>query len=388
MQCLLQLLSIESIYLKVTYGLVTSSQIGTEAHHTHMEKVILNNKLSSKILTIGCRYNPPYGGIAQVLWNYDKYIFENFKFVENSRKSNGFINSFIAIRAVIKIVYMLLADREIKIVHIHSASGVSFLRSTVFLKIAKVLKKKVVMHIHGGGFADYYKGHCNFVTKNLKHCDKIITLSQNWVDFYTSIGFHSSCVENVIAEPVLRNVHHDDALHMLYLGLIIERKGIFDLLDVLNEHKSEFSGKLMLHIGGNGEVEKLNKIISDKDLQDIVSFEGWVDNEKKEELLNLCDVFILPSYVEGLPLSILEAMAYNMAIISTNVGGIPSLVIDKKNGFLFEPGDKTSIYSLIKTVVFDKQLLAKMGKDNGRMIEDYYPRSVANKLSEIYNSLF
>ena len=77
-----------------------------------------------------------------------------------------------------------------------------------------------------------------------------------------------------------------------------------------------------------------------------------------------------------------------MAIISTNVGGIPSLVIDKKNGFLFEPGDKTSIYSLIKTVVFDKQLLAKMGKDNGRMIEDYYPRSVANKLSEIYNSLF
>lgn len=192
----------------------------------------------------------------------------------------------------------------------------------------------------------------------------------------------------MIAEPVLRNVHHDDALHMLYLGLIIERKGIFDLLDVLNEHKSEFSGKLMLHIGGNGEVEKLNKIISDKELQDIVSFEGWVDNEKKEELLNLCDVFILPSYVEGLPLSILEAMAYNMAIISTNVGGIPSLVIDKKNGFLFEPGDKTSIYSLIKTVVFDKQLLAKMGKDNGRMIEDYYPRSVANKLSEIYNSLF
>lgn len=347
----------------------------------------INKALSAQVLTVGCKYVPPRGGIAQVLWTYDNYIFEDFKFVENSRKSNAYINLCVAFVAMIKMITRFVKDKEIRIVHIHTASGTSFVRSTIFLRIAKMFKKKVVMHIHGGGFADYYKGHSNFVTKNLKRCDKIITLSQNWVDFYKSIGFECSCVENVIAEPVLRDVSHDGMLHMLYLGLIIERKGIYDLLDVLHEHKSEFTGKLVLHIGGNGEVDKLNKMIAAKELQDIVTFEGWVDGEKKVELLNLCDVFILPSYVEGLPLSILEAMAYNMAIISTNVGGIPSLVNDKSNGFLFEPGDKPAIYSSVKTLVFNKQLLARMGKDNGQMVEDYYPQNVAKKLTGIYSSL-
>lgn len=348
---------------------------------------MIDKELSNKVLTIGCRCVPPRGGIAQVLWSYSNYVFESFKFIENSRKSNAFINMFVAFVAMIKMITKLLVDKDIRIVHIHSASGVSFLRSTLFLKIAKMFKKKVVMHIHGGGFADYYKNHSNFVTKNLKRCDRIITLSQNWVDFYNSIGFECSCVENVIAEPVLRDVSHDGMLHMLYLGLIIERKGIYDLLDVIDEHKAEFRGKLMIHIGGNGEVEKLNRMIEDKELQDVVTFEGWVDGEKKVELLNLCDVFILPSYVEGLPLSILEAMAYNMAIISTNVGGIPTLVKDKKNGFIFEPGDKTAIYSSVKAMVFNEPLLATMGKDNAQMVEDYYPKNVAKKLSEIYNSL-
>lgn len=349
---------------------------------------MINKELSSKVLTIGCRCVPPRGGIGQVLWSYRNYIFENFKYIENSRKSNAFINLSVAFVAMIKMMIKLLIDREISIVHIHTASGVSFFRSTIFLKIAKIFRKKVVMHIHGGGFADYYNGHINFVTKNLKRCDKIIALSKNWVDFYTSIGFESYCVENVIAEPVFRNVSHDvDVLHMLYLGLIIERKGIYDLLDVIYDHKLEFTGKLMLHIGGNGEVEKLNKMIADKELQDIVSFEGWVDSEKKVELLNLCDVFILPSYVEGLPLSILEAMAYNMAIVSTNVGGIPLLVKDMNNGLLFEPGDKAAIYSSIKTLVFNRQLMETMGKDNGQIVEDYYPQNVTKKLIEIYNSL-
>ena len=348
---------------------------------------MIDKELSSKVLTIGCRCIPPRGGIAQVLWSYSNKVFESFKFIENSRKSNAFINMFVAFVAIIKMITKLLIDKEIRIVHIHSASGVSFLRSTLFLKIAKMFKKKVVMHIHGGGFADYYKDHSNFVTKNLKRCDRIITLSQNWVDFYSSIGFASICVENVIAKPQKRDVHKDDKVHLLFLGLIVEHKGIYDLLDVLSEHKAEFSGKLMLHIGGNGEVARLKREVSARGLEDIVFYEGWVDSAKKVELLNQCDVFILPSYVEGLPLSILEAMSYNMAIISTRVGGIPSLVNSGENGVLLEPGDKDALHKSLKTIVENKASLDKMRKDNSKEVVAYYPESVAKKLSLIYNSL-
>ncbi|MBR5638863.1 MAG: glycosyltransferase family 4 protein [Muribaculaceae bacterium] len=350
--------------------------------------ILINNSLSSRILTIGCKYNPPRGGIAQVLWNYDNYVFEKFNFIENSRKSNAFINVFIALGAVFKLIYKLLFDKKIKIVHIHSASKISFKRSTIFIRISKLFKKRVVIHIHGGGFEKYYNANESFVRKNLKHCDKIITLSQDWVNFYSSIGFESTCVENVIPVPQIQEkTTNDGVLHMLYLGLIIERKGIYDFLDVLSDHKQEFAGKLMLHIGGNGEVELLDKKIKSQGLGDIVKYEGWVDSEKKVSLLNLCDVFVLPSYVEGLPLSILEAMSYNMAIISTPVGGIPSLVKDQENGFLFEPGDKAAMYKTIKLFLEDKDTLDDKRKDNNQVAIRYYPENVAKKLKSIYSSL-
>ncbi len=345
----------------------------------------INKELASKVLTIGCKYIPPAGGIAQVLWNYDKYIFEEFKFIENSRKSNAITNLFIAILAILKLFYKLLVDKKVKIIHIHTASEISFYRSTFFLRVSKLFGKNVVMHIHGGAFKNYYNNHKIFVEKNLKKCDKIITLSQDWVDFYSSIGFECSCVENVIPEPEIYTATNSDGLlHMLYLGLIVERKGIYDLLDVLVDHKQEFEGKILLHIGGNGEVEELKSRIKSQDLEGIVKYEGWVDKDKKVELLNKCDVFVLPSYVEGLPLSILEAMSYNMLVIATPVGGIPSLVKDKENGILFTPGDKEQLYNVIKNVVLKG---IKLNTNNNIVVENYYPHNVAKKLTHIYQSL-
>ena len=240
------------------------------------------------------------------------------------------------------------------------------------------------MHIHGGYFNSYYNRNKRFVEKNLRKCDKIITLSQDWVDFYSSIDFESIFVENVIPMPQKQHLSASDGLlHMLYLGLIIKRKGIYDLLDVLFEHKQEFDGKLMLHIGGNGEVEQLREKIKSQGLENIVKYEGWIANEKKLKFLNICDVFILPSYVEGLPLSILEAMSYNMSVIATPVGGIPSLVQNKINGLLFEPGDKDGLYDAINTVIRKEVVL----KSNNNLVENYYPQNVANKLKYIYNSL-
>ncbi len=276
---------------------------------------------------------------------------------------------------------------KIKIVHIHTSQRKSFIRSNVFMNLAKVFKKKIVLHIHGGGFKDYYYEKPDFVTKCLRKCDVVIVLSEEWKDFLNSVGFACVIVENVITEPVVHEVADDGKVHLLFLGLIRQLKGIYDLVEVIAEHKDDFRGKMLLHVGGNGETDVLVKMINDLGVEDIVKFEGWVTDEKKIELMNKCKVYILPSYVEGLPLSILEAMSYNMAIISTRVGGIPSLVNDKKNGFLFEPGDKDSIYSSIKSLVDDDKLLKAMSKDNSQHIVDYYPDNVAKKLAEIYQSI-
>ena len=174
---------------------------------------------------------------------------------------------------------------------------------------------------------------------------------------------------------------------MLFLGLITEAKGIFDLLDVITEHKAEWNDKVVLHIGGNGKVEKLQKMIKESGIENLVKYEGWVSGEKKSELLNMADAFILPSYTEGVPISILEAESYGLPILSTPVGGIPEIVVDEENGILFSPGDKQAMKCAIDKLIVSSVLCEEMGEKSKRISKNCYPFSIEGKLSFLYATL-
>ena len=156
-------------------------------------------------------------------------------------------------------------------------------------------------------------------------------------------------------------------------------------MKVLNQDKLYFSDKIELHIGGGGEVEKLKEMISKYDLEDFVYYEGFVSGKKKETLLNECDAYILPSYTEGLPVSILEAMSYGKPILSTPVGGIPEVV--KENGILFQPGDLSAIRNAIDIIASNKSKRKEMGLKSKEMIEGYLPAKVETKLEKIYTQI-
>ena len=168
--------------------------------------------------------------------------------------------------------------------------------------------------------------------------------------------------------------------------MITAQKGIYDLLDVIKEIRHDLKDKFCLHIGGNGETERLQKLIDENDLSDLVRFEGWVSGEKKKELLSLADAYILPSYIEGLPISILEAMSYGLPILSTPVGGIPE-VVDETNGILFTPGDKKEMADAIKSMVGNPQIGKSKGNASREKAVRYYPDNVASELIEIYNGI-
>src|SRR5690606_27051470 len=126
---------------------------------------------------------------------------------------------------------------------------------------------------------------------------------------------------------------------LLFLGTINDNKGIFDLLEAFYQNLVFFSGRVLLSIGGVGESARLQKEISEKELGQIVNYLGWVNHEDKRKQMTGCDLVILPSYNEGLPMVLLEAMSYGKPVIATPVGGIPEIVKQKSNGFLVAPGD-------------------------------------------------
>lgn len=342
---------------------------------------------AKNILTIGIDYRVVRGGVAAVENVYSTF-YQPFNHVTTT-VTNGQVKKLLVLcKAILQFLYWMLFHPEIKIVHVQGSVGASFWRKAIFIYIAKFFHKKVVWHMHAGRFAVFYQQHRYAVRKVVDKSDVIIALSEYWKEYFKN-EFPTKRVEiikNVISAPVVHK-QQTGYFTLLFLGLLGKNKGIYDLLECIRDHKVEFQGKLKLYIGGNGEIEHVKQLIKEYGIADIVIFEGWVSGDKKIELLNKSDAYILPSYKEGLPISILEAMSYGMPIISTPVGGIPEIVSNGENGYLVEPGNKEDIYKAIMSLLNDADLRNRMRRISLSRVGEHLPEYVEKQLETLYDSL-
>lgn len=354
---------------------------------------LIHKDLSQKVLMIGeyFKHNAP-GGMAAVLASYNEY-FENMQFIPTWRNGNILVKIWYAVYSYFFFIWYMLFVRSVKIVHIQGAAFASFERNVFFVKVGKLFGKKVVMHMHCADFESYYNPskHKQRIVDTINACDLYLVLSDSWKQYFESIGVKSNIIKvlnNTITPPVTKRVKRStDILNLLYLGVIGQRKGIYDILNALKDNKEMFEGKVVLRIGGNQEEEKLQACINEYGLQGMVKFEGFVSGEKKIECLNWADVYILPSFNEGLPIGILEAMSYRHPIISTPVGGIPEVVKDGVNGIMVKPGNVQEIAKAISAFVGDKRLVEEYGMHSMELVKPYLPETVFATLSEMYSHL-
>ena len=194
-----------------------------------------------------------------------------------------------------------IRKESVDIVHIHSSFGPSFYRKIPFIFLARWKNIKVVNHIHGAEFDGFYVNASEKKKKLIKKiydkCDILIVLSEEWKERSATIVEERKVVvvENYCHIPVL-----DPSVRkkqILFLGEIGERKGCFDLPAIYEKIVRE-SGEIPLVIAGDGEAEKVKKLLKEKQLLEKVSFPGWVRGEQKEKLLQESSVFLFPSYHE------------------------------------------------------------------------------------------
>ena len=297
-------------------------------------------------------------------------------------------------RSVVGLRWRLWTDKKVRILHAHTAAGTDFKRTAVMVNMAKRCGLKVILHSHASSFKDFYRDadekKKTWIRGVLGKADVLIVLSESWKTYFMGIGVPEEKIvilHNITAYPQIKNVEkNEDKVRLLFIGEIGQRKGVFDLLKAIGTHRDEMKDKIELRIGGNKNEEKLLATIKDYGLDEFVHFEGFVSGEKKIDLLNWANVFVLPSFNEGLPISILEAMSYKMPIISTPVGGIPE-VVDETNGVLVEPGNSEQIYKAIRQYVLDRTLIDKQGEESYKKVETYMPDFVLNHLKTIYERL-
>jgi glycosyltransferase involved in cell wall biosynthesis len=356
--------------------------------------VTISADIASSILSVGPDYLNHRGGVGAVISVYSRY-FDGFKFIATHKNGSVIFKSFFFLLSLIKLVHTLITDRKIKIVHIHGASYGSFYRKFAVFILGKYLfGKKIIYHIHGGGFKVFYNSGKSFskrlIRKMIAHADIVITLSESWRDYYMQ-NFDAGrliIIPNIIDYPAITDkaVKHE-TVNFLYLGLISDAKGIFDLIEVIAAKQAEYRSKIRLTVGGNGEVERLKRLIEKYNINDIVAFLGWVSGREKEVALNDSDIYILPSYNEGMPVSVLESMSYGKAIISTKVGGIPEIVRNGVNGLLIDPGKLKQLEDAMDLFIESPELIRKYGDASELIVQKHLPHSVINELLEIYQSL-
>ncbi len=353
----------------------------------------IDKQLSDSVLTVGERYmDKVHGGIVSVIKSYSQ-CFETFPFVASSARLILRDKLRYDLGGLFVMGWRLLWDRKIRIVHIHTAARGSFDKHRWYVLLARMMGRKVVLHCHASSFTDWYaeipESHRKRIRKTLSRIHCLIVLSQAHREYFAGIGVDPAKIvvlNNITLPPQKEKVARKpgEPLRLLFLGEIGPRKGVFDLLKAMEILKRDHPGTAFLEIGGNKMQAELEAAIAESGLGDCVHFNGFVSGDAKAGLLSRTDVFVLPSYNEGLPISILEAMSYGCAIVSTPVGGIPEVV--KDNGVLVKPGDIDGIASAIYSLS-DPEICLRMGAESSRIVQDFYPEAVMARLRQIYLSL-
>lgn len=354
------------------------------------------NNIYKNVIIIGPDYKNHRGGIGALIATHSKY-YNPFKFISTFKPfSSNIIKGLFYFKQFILIIVKLISDRNINIVHIHGSQDGSFFRKYFIFIVAKyIFRKKIVYHCHASHFDVFYEDSNNFFKKVIRgfieNVDIVISLSDSWTKFFgekfkcKKLKKLYNCIEPVTWGDNISVLNKNININLLFLGRIGERKGVFELLEVLSGWKNV--GNISLSIGGDGEIDRLKTIIHNNGLSQVVDYLGWVDGSVKDKLLRGGGIFVLPSYHEGLPISILEAMNYGLPIISTKVGGIPEAVQDGVNGILIEPGDKEGLKKALLYFNENPSEIERMGRESKRLIQKFYPESVFLQLEEIYKEL-
>lgn len=299
----------------------------------------------------------------------------------------------VALGALISFVRLLLSGR-VALVHAQTASRASFWRKSMFMLLARAAGKPVILHLHGAEFEHFYRDECGpmrkaFVRYVLNGVDRVVVLSSQWRDAIERIAPKAQ-VETIV-NPVPIPLYVPDPAErdpnvLLFLGRFGKRKGIFDLLQALALVRARFP-HVRLRCGGDGDIAGVLERARELDLGKNIEMLGWVSGAAKERELERAAIYVLPSYAEGLPMGVLEAMAAGVPTITTDVGGIPDAIEDGVHGYLLRPGDIGALAERIVRLLEDAALRARLGTAARVKAQEVFgTERVISRVEDLYRS--
>lgn len=294
------------------------------------------------------------------------------------------------------------------IIHFHSSWGAALLKDLLISLICKVCYScKLVFHIHYADLNAILLPRSRFlkaVQINLLYrcCDNVILMADLVQEGFLSIApsiasrirDRSVVLRNfTIISDKHRGGPSDDYKRILFLGNIGRRKGAFDIIEACSVIRDQIEAQhVLLTFAGpfdSAEVElEFKNLIKKSGLTASCILPGSVLGQEKEQLFLDSDLFLLPSYAEGVPIAMLEAMSYGLPVIVSTEGGMPEVVINNEHGLLVSAGDISALSGAISMLIDNHERRVFMGNQGRKLIErEYSLNSYLERLDKVYQGL-
>jgi len=293
--------------------------------------------------------------------------------------------------AVLRLAATLLAGRA-ELLHVHMADYGSVLRKGIIVALGSLFRVPVVLHLHAGRFPEQMERSGPFTRRAIAWvigaCDEIVVLGDYWRQF-TAATFPNArritVLPNAVPGPAaVPERPRGGPVRLLFLGRLIPIKGVNILLDALATPACR-GRDWVLTVAGDGDRATYQEQAERLGLAGRVTFTGWLTPEQCRGHLAMADVLVQPSLFEGLPMAVLEAMAYGLAIVATRVGSVHEAVADGCSGLLVEPGDAAVLAAALERVLADHDLRAALAASARRRFEEQYDiAAYRGRLLEIY----
>lgn len=327
--------------------------------------------LAPRVLMVGAHHTRTLGGISTMIDGLLRAApnagFSLRHIASQNDEYRGFGKLALAVSALLQYVLTVLAWRP-HITMIHIGSNASLYRKAILLTVARWLRQQVVAHFHAGDFDHYYERQSEigkrFIVAGLRRSNKLIAVSQASAQRLrellpdTNIVMVPNGIKVQDFTPIQRQ--RDAFVRLLFVGGMGKLKGERDLLRAM-QIAVERVPQLRISMLGHG-AETVESLCDEYGLRARIEHLGPVPHIERASFFHRADIFVLPSYGEGMPMSVLEALAAGLPVIATNVGGIPELITHDAEGFLIAPGNVSELTEHLVTLANDASLRERMGR--------------------------
>ncbi len=270
---------------------------------------------------------------------------------------------------------LLLALRRVDVVYLQTSSGFSLRRKGTVAMFARIMRQPYIVHVHAGDFDQYLEQarpwESWFARSTLRGAALVVTLTPSWERRLQALV---DCQTTVIPNPVLipaRPASLDVSPPIVVcLGRLGEQKGSLTLVNALALLDGAHADTRLV-LAGDGDLAGVRAAAQRLGVSDRVEVPGWIGPKERDRVLRGARMFALPSRGEGLPIALLEAMAYGLPSVVAPVGGVPDIFEDGRHGYLVPPDDPVALATRIRLLLDDSGAARRMGTQARQWAETY-----------------